>query len=404
FPDTCSLEQVHTLHRHAERHPTARVGVNLIKFSKKLKEAVNVSRYLGELEWLKSWNYTLDTEHLMPKGFQTQFESGRTYWENYGKLIYKANKYSCPKEGFNIGNSKNRAKVNIPVIRATDQERIRASAEAWASGFFGEGSDFASNDDVSDCYTMVLQSESVGTNNTLSCGYSCPNFHNYKYYPGRVKNAEWVDIYLTDAVLRLQNHLPEFKNLTNGDVYHMQNLCAFETAFYGSSKFCGLFTDEEWAGYEYAADLIFYHGYSFGSRFGQARGAGWVTEFLARLEKEHINIPKNGFYLDMSHDIDIVSVLATMRFDFLKSAFPSSHMDPTRQFVSSRLVPFGSRLNFEVLQCETGKYIRAKINDRVLPLASLGDCGENRQGLCEYEKFIRGLQDCLDIANFDNVC
>lgn len=43
-------------------------------------------------------------------------------------------------------------------------------------------------------------------------------------------------------------------NLTIGDLFNMQSLCAYETVALGSSQFCELFTAEEW-GYEYANDL-----------------------------------------------------------------------------------------------------------------------------------------------------
>lgn len=40
--------------------------------------------------------------------------------------------------------------------------------------------------------------------------------------------------------------------LTVSDVSTMQDLCAYETVALGFSSFCGLFTEEEWLGYDYA--------------------------------------------------------------------------------------------------------------------------------------------------------
>lgn len=35
----------------------------------------------------------------------------------------------------------------------------------------------------------------------------------------------------------------------------MQSLCAYETAYIGMSDFCGLFTQEEWEGFEQTLDI-----------------------------------------------------------------------------------------------------------------------------------------------------
>ena len=68
---------------------------------------------------------------------------------------------------------------------------------------------------------------------------------------GRPHVAKWASIYLEDARKRLQPQLDGFK-LTIEDVYIMQQLCAYETVALGYSKFCELFTEEEWEGFDYS--------------------------------------------------------------------------------------------------------------------------------------------------------
>lgn len=41
------------------------------------------------------------------------------------------------------------------------------------------------------------------------------------------------------------------------DVYAAQSMCPYETVAYGFSKFCDLFTYEEWQHYGYSIDLYF---------------------------------------------------------------------------------------------------------------------------------------------------
>jgi len=77
----------------------------------------------------------------------------------------------------------------------------------------------------------------------------------------------WADIYLQNARKRLAKELKGF-DLTIEDVYTMQQLCAYEVSYpcvsyhnlihtlqtvaIGYSKFCELFTEEEWEGFDYA--------------------------------------------------------------------------------------------------------------------------------------------------------
>lgn len=44
---------------------------------------------------------------------------------------------------------------------------------------------------------------------------------------------------------------------TVDDVYAAQTMCPYETIAYGSSRFCDLFTYEEWQGFGYSIDLFF---------------------------------------------------------------------------------------------------------------------------------------------------
>lgn len=41
-------------------------------------------------------------------------------------------------------------------------------------------------------------------------------------------------------------------DLTIEDVYTLQQMCAYETVAIGYSRFCELFTQEEWEGFDYA--------------------------------------------------------------------------------------------------------------------------------------------------------
>ncbi len=55
---------------------------------------------------------------------------------------------------------------------------------------------------------------------------------------------------------------------TIDDVYAAQNMCPYETVAYGFSRFCDLFTYDEWHDYGYSIDLWFSGGSAFHSPAG----------------------------------------------------------------------------------------------------------------------------------------
>lgn len=113
--------------------------------------------------------------------------------------------------------------------------------------------------------------ESDGVNNTLAASKTCPNAN--KADIGGLGNTlaeKWIVKYLETATKRLAPMI-EGVNLTRSDVFEMQLTCAYEVSrsmelaiarlrnsqcmkmvSLGFSKFCELFTEEEWKGFEYA--------------------------------------------------------------------------------------------------------------------------------------------------------
>lgn len=157
------------------------------------------------------------------------------------------------------------------------------------------------------------------------------------------------------------------------------------------SDFCGLFTEDEWAGFENTLDIGYYYDYGYGNPTGRAQGnynpprisnptptsnntspsgIGYLQELLARLTNEYIpasNTSVNStitnnpttfplgrpFYADFSHDDIIISVMAAMSLDYFHEAptltqFPPN---PLRHFNLARITPFGARLVTEVIGC-----------------------------------------------------
>lgn len=200
----------------------------------------------------------------MTDAFNRLFDSGTLHQYMYGHLY--------PNNGSKI------------VARSTTQDRMTQSAEYFLAGFFGL--DWTKN------ATLVLAIEnSTGVwNNTLAGYYNCNNSNAFVNQGGTNATNAWAKIYLADATKRLAKEAPGF-NWTVTDTYNAQSLCAYETVALGYSAFCGLFTYEEWEGYEYSIDINFAGNNAFQSPTGRAVGVGYVVEIMSRLEHHLITKP-----------------------------------------------------------------------------------------------------------------
>jgi Histidine phosphatase superfamily (branch 2) len=123
---SCSIQQVHILHRHGDRYPTSFSTEGAPFFGQVIANATANSTSggtpfvtTGPLSFLTSWKYELGAEILTPSGAQELFDSGIKSYYDYGRL-YNAT-----------------TQAHKPVVRTTSQQRMIDSARYWTSGFFG---------------------------------------------------------------------------------------------------------------------------------------------------------------------------------------------------------------------------------------------------------------------------
>ena len=108
----------------------------------------------------------------------------------------------------------------IPVFRTESQDRMLASAQNFALGFFGYPFDGQ--------YQQSITIEANGFNNTLAPYKTCPNAGDRsKSDRGVTYVKEWASIYLKDALDRLRPQMLGYE-LTIEDVYTLQQMCAYE--------------------------------------------------------------------------------------------------------------------------------------------------------------------------------
>ncbi|KAJ7028303.1 phosphoglycerate mutase-like protein [Mycena alexandri] len=409
-PDGCSLTQVHLLHRHGARYPTSGSAPSSFAAALHAVAATGNLSASGPLAFLNTWTYKLGAEILTPFGRAQLFELGVGFRVKYGDLL----------KGF----------TDLPVWRTTSEERMVDSALHFAAGFFGV-------QEYQNDYHQLIEIEELGFNSTLAPYEQCPNANNIIATTATNSTNQWVSIYLADAQKRLAPHL---KGLTLNAtwLFAMQQTCAYETVALGYSAFCDLFTEEEWKGYEYAVDLAFWYNNGPGNPAVAAQGIGWVQELASRLSQTRITefaSTVNGtivgsnitfplsqpIFVDATHDTVISAIVVAMNFTSLAATgpLPATHIPADRSYVVNQISPFGSNMVGQVLSCPstpssnaasnansttTPTHIRWLLNDAVVPLTGIAGCTHNADGLCEFDTFVKGMQQRVVEVDFAFGC
>ncbi|TFK34874.1 histidine phosphatase superfamily [Crucibulum laeve] len=395
-PESCRVTGLHFLHRHGARYPTAWAAFGgPANFSRKLNQSANKWNASHDLEFMNEWTYKLGEELLTPFGRQQLFDLGISMRLKYGFLL----------KNFTESNT-------IPVFRTESQDRMLHSALNFAIGFFGypfEGQ-----------YQQSITIEAAGFNNTLAPYKTCPNANiKSKADRGVWYVREWANIYLKDAQKRLQTRMHGL-DLTVEDIYSMQQMCAYETVAIGYSKFCELFTEEEWEGFNYALDLTFWYGSAFGSPVARVQGIGYIQELVSRLTHTPIETHNSStnatlndnpitfplgqsLYVDATHEVVVLNIITALNLsNFAEGGpLPYTHIPKDRTFKVAELAPFATNVQFQLLECSSipNPQIRIIINDGVAPLTGINGCPKQKDGMCPVDTFVNAQKEI--IANTD---
>ncbi|EGU78833.1 hypothetical protein FOXB_10655 [Fusarium oxysporum f. sp. conglutinans Fo5176] len=387
IPPGAEIVQVQMLSRHGARYPTP--GSNVATLGERLANASAGLKTSGALEFLMDWKYELGKAILVPRGRQELFESGVLHSYMYGSLYNPQSKL---------------------IVRTTYSDSSRTNNA-----------------------TIEVIIEAPGFNNSLAGGLNCPNSDKADYV---TPVAAWYEKYLKDATARFNNVTKGF-TWTPADVWAAQNMCPYETVAYGFSRFCDLFTYEEWEHFGYSIDLGFSLGAGFQSPVGRATGLGYQQEVMARLKNHTLGysgsqinttldsmketFPLNqSLYFDFSHDTNIISILTAFGLRQFAEELPTDKYPGEHEFVVSKLTPFGARLDIEIIKAPSPvspkrdgyldgketKYIHFVLNQRTVPLGrSFPECDVSRKdGWCDLDTFIEVQDKMAEKAQFDYSC
>jgi acid phosphatase len=96
---------------------------------------------------------------------------------------------------------------------------------------------------------------------TLTPGDTCLRYRDdllHGHDRGANMLVEFRKTYLGKVADRLKKGNPGIR-FEDEEIYSMQEMCGFETIVRGSSRWCEVFTEEEWEKFEYARDIIHFY-------------------------------------------------------------------------------------------------------------------------------------------------
>ncbi|KAJ5969105.1 hypothetical protein N7501_005353 [Penicillium viridicatum] len=290
----------------------------------------------GSLEFLNDWAYfsnnpQRDFGELTSTGAYAgtlgAFTTGVRFRTRYGNLI--------------PGDTRTR-------LWASDSGRVIDTARHFASGFFGL--DWESSGKAQ--LQVIPESFERGAD-TLTPGDTCLRYLEdpiLGHDNGLEMLAQFQETY-TPAIANRLIHEDNIglNNISNEEIYSMQEMCGFELMVRGTSPWCEMFTKQDWYNFEYARDLLLYYRAGPGNPYTGAMGWLWLNATTGLL---HEGPMAGSIFLSFVHDGDIAPFLTALGiFTGDNELLPTTHIAADREWRISPILPMGARVTLERLSC-----------------------------------------------------
>ncbi|KDN63723.1 putative histidine acid phosphatase [Colletotrichum sublineola] len=234
IPSSCNITLVQGLMRHSSQNPKT---AQLQDYKALIKHIqTSISKYGKGVEFLQTYHLNFNADQLTPFGKKETFNARSSFYKQYQAL----------------------ANHNQPFIRTTDEKRIVESASLWKSGFYH----YMADRPPTIVATHII-TNTEGSDNTLH-HKTCTAFENHRASLAKETQASWAAKFTPPIASRLNKMLPG-AHLTATDTVHLMQLCPLNTVINGvRSKFCDLFTAEEWMDSEYYETVGKYYRWTYG--------------------------------------------------------------------------------------------------------------------------------------------
>lgn len=232
---------------------------------------------------------------------------------------------------------------------------------------------------------------------------------------GSKQSSQFIQRYTTPIVKRLNASAPAF-NFTSNDVYAMQQFCGYETVIRGSSPFCdlSLFSQDDWLGFEYANDIMYFYNTGYGNEYSGAIGYPWVK---ASMDLLMANASAQDMYLSFTHRELPPTVLVALGLynnsaftgaNHVNATMPLDQINYNRAWKSSAILPFLTRIAIEKLNCTgsfgyaDGEYYRVLVNEAPQGLPGCSDGPGTSCSRASMQSYLKGRAD--EAGTYSKVC
>ncbi|OOQ82638.1 putative histidine acid phosphatase [Penicillium brasilianum] len=364
-PQGCNVTRAAYLIRHAAIYANDfDYETYLEPLVKKLQNTSQDWSSTKTLKFLSNWSAPIDQEHvekLTRVGLQEARSLGASVRQRYKDL-------KTPER-----------------IWSSTADRTAKSAQAFITGFTNNHTGLIN-------LTQIQESKKAGAD-SLTPYKSCEA---YSSSYGSDQSSAFGKIYTKPIIARLGAEAPRF-NFTQDDITGMFELCGYETVIRGSSPFCSptLFSSDEWLGFEYANDLMYFHNTGYGRDLSPVLGFPWVNASVAALDDKSSS---QELYFSFTHREVPPTVIAALGLynnsaytgtNQVNETMPNNTINYNRAWKSSEILPFLTNIAIEKMSCqsygyEEGEYYRVLNNAGPQPLVG---CRDGPGGSCSKDKF-----------------
>lgn len=83
---------------------------------------------------------------------------------------------------------------------------------------------------------------------------------------------------------------------------------------------------------------------------------------------------------------------------------PTDRIPKHRSFIASKICPFATNMQLQVLKCGDADSIRIILNDAVVPLTGIQGCPDDDDGICPLDTFMSAMQTLIGEIDFAKDC
>ena len=384
-PSGCKVDQVAFTSRHGSRYPDPSAYYQWTNLSAKI-HASTFSTSASELQFLHSWTPVLrhpelELSELSIGGYQELYSMGVQYRYTYPDLYTENERF-----------------VLWANLYQPNVYRVVDSARLFARGYLGPNST-----DVGEVY-VINSTDPRSIANSLAPSDLCPKYNDTS---GGENATTWAAAYLPPIVDRI-NGLLEGLNFSTSDVTIFPYLCGFESQITGKrSPWCDVFTEEEILQYEYAQDIRYWYGTGLGTDLEKNMMLPFLTAVIQRLvdgpnATYSDSISFNPLIATFTNDGQVNQLVAATGIFDDEPQLSATEIPDNRSFRSSNFVSMRGTVTFERLNCESGVFVRLKLNNAVYPVASCQDGPGRSCGLQDYQDLI--AKKSAAFGDFETAC